>query len=205
MMKRKLIYPLSILLTIILFLIGTIVFITNHKNTKYHTISYNVYTNVKQFADFKEQIELDFNINFDQVFLKNNGVIQTDETGDIIYIDVDTYIQIDDVTYSAQIQGKYGSDYTIIYHKIRHNLNSKIALDTILNAISIWNFAPTNQAVKFIFNRELINGIRKYDEITQHLFFENSILNVSSDLEGIFGRIIIMHEFYHQEYFFQVE
>lgn len=205
MMKRKLIYIVAMAITSVLFLVATIVFFVNRNPAEYYIVQYGVYDNVGQLQNFREEIVEELNIDFNQAFLKNSSEIRTDNIGNIIYLNIEAYIIKDNDCYAIQIQGKDKSDYTIIQEKSESIHGELISLDMVLGAISVWKFETTAQEIKFIFGREMVNGAKKSATAEQYLFSENSILELQNDLEGLFGRIIVMQETNHQEYYFQVK
>lgn len=205
MTKRKLIYIVATAITSVLFLVATIVFFVNKNPAEYYTIQYDVYKNVNQLQNLREEIVEELSIDFNRAFLRNSSEIRTDKDGNITYLNIEAYIIRDSDCFAIQIQGNDESDYTIIQEKSEGIRGERISLDIVLGAISVWKFETDEQEIKFIFGRELLNGVKKNTTTEQYLFSENSILNLQTDLEGLFGRIIVIQEMEHQEYYFKVK
>ena len=205
MMRRKQLYIITSVITSILFLAATIVFLVVKNSATYYSVPYQAYNNVKQLQSFKDQVEEELKIDFDQLFLYFCSEICTDNNGNITYLNIESYIMKDNDCYGIQIQYNEKSSYTIIQEKIKDIQEERISLKMALGAIAVWKFETDEQEIKFIFDRELVNGVKKSTVVKQYLFSKNSIVSLQSDLEGLFGRITAIKEICYEEYYFQVK
>ncbi len=205
MMRRKQLYIITSVITFILFLAATMVFFVVKNSATYYSVPYQAYNNVKQLQSFKDQVEEELKIDFNQLFLKNSSEIRTDNNGNITYLNIESYIMKDNDYYGIQIQYNEKSSYVFIQEKIKVIQGERIPLEMVLGAIAVWKFETDEQEIKFIFDRELVNGVKKSTAVKQYLFSKNSIVSLQSDLEGLFGRIIAIKEICHEEYYFQVK
>ena len=75
--------------------------------------------------------------------MKNGGIIRTDETGNILYVNIDVFVSDKNELYAVQIQKQEASDYTIIKEPLKDIGGERVLLNDILNSVSLWEFTAT--------------------------------------------------------------
>lgn len=90
--KKSLIIVSLVSFTVILSFILSLFLLPKSNGVSEYTIQQTNYQNIKQLNTFCQSIEQTIHTDSDTIYMKNGGVIRTDETGNILYVNIDVFV-----------------------------------------------------------------------------------------------------------------
>ena len=125
--------------------------------------------------------------------MKNGGVIRTDETGKILYVNIDVFVSDKNELYAVQIQKQEASDYTIIKEPLKDIGGERVLLNDILNSVSLWEFTATGpNNIKFVLNTVMTVNLIPSENINQKLYENGLFKTIEETQNGLFSKTIVL-------------
>ncbi len=204
---KKIISPVFIITALSLFVASTVMFFTRRAETKYYSLSYDSYGNISDVLSFQEGLKDKIGFDLDDMLIKNVGEIKTDKNGDIVYFNIDCEAKQNDEAFNLQIKSSDKSEYTLTRTKSSESGISKISLKDTLDVLSYYDFNQVNDVsdYKFMIKNEVVNIISLNVEAKkQYVVLDNTITEVTSEMNGAFSRIDILLNEEFEELYFQI-
>lgn len=191
MSKRKVIEWSSLVVTLIIFVIATIVFLNNKNHVQKYVVDYSCYDDLSKINFFEDQIEEQLNISFENIYLKNSGEIIIDEDGKIEGLSIDCYYTQNGKTYGLSIE-KNDNDYCLLREEI-YNIDIKNnSLSRYLDMLAFSKCLIPKEQVRIIFTNEYSNGINVNANTQKYLFDGQSFTEIKSSIDGVFIKATIL-------------
>lgn len=102
--KKSLIVVSLVSFIVILSFILSLFLLPKSNGVSEYTIQQTNYQNIKQLNTFCQSIEQTIHTDSDTIYMKNGGIIRTDETGNILYVNIDVFVSNKNELYAVQIQ-----------------------------------------------------------------------------------------------------
>lgn len=205
MSKRKVIEWSSLVVTLIIFVIATFVFLNNKNHVQKYVVDYSCYDDLSKIDFFEEQIEKHLNISFEYIYLKNSGEIIIDEDGKIEGLFIDCYYTQNEKTYGLSIE-KNDNDYCLIREEIYNIDIEKNSLSRYLDMLAFSKYLIPNEQVRYVFTNEYSNRINVNANTQKYLFDGQSFTEIKSSIDGLFIKAkILFCDNSFDELYFQVK
>lgn len=191
--KKSLIVVCLVSFTVILSFILSLFLLPKSNGVSEYTIQQTNYQNIKQLNTFCQSIEQTIHTDSDTIYMKNGGVIRTDETGNILYVNIDVFVSNKNELYAVQIQKQEASDYTIIKEPLKDIGGERVLLNDILNSVSLWEFTATgSNNIKFVLNTVMTVNLIPSENINQKLYENGLFKAIEETQNGLFSKTIVL-------------
>jgi len=203
-MRNKTYKIILCVVSIIVFIIASVIFIVNKDNADKYTIDISNYDNVYKLDTFRSEIEKTLNVKFNNLYINNGGEIKVDNRGNIKSLNIDFYYVDNDKMYIVQIE-KNDKLYTITKENKKNTNNSfiNINLEYYLSMIIHWDYSNYQSECNILFNNSLVNDINSNKQMNQYILKNNKIETVDSEIIGTFIQVTFISNdnSYNQLYF----
>ena len=186
--EKKIGYILLMLLGV-LFVVSSTLFFFEFKSLKKFSISNNEITHLKDVEKFDELIATKLNVNKEEIFIINAGVITLDDENKFLGIDFELFIRHNNHGFHYNLQ--FNDDNLILmeFGEIE-TISPKISFSKYLDAVSKIQVVNNDSLKTNLFMKdEVIHDIKYKDDYLKYILDEEQFEILNYDISGLYGKI----------------